>query len=439
MFWLILRTGSLLVTTLTRRCSMFTFRYLFLLPCFLLTTVCGASRSSNYPPAEDNEQGAAPIRVEGRYMVDEDGKRVWLTGFQVPWLFVKEGRSVERHREFVTGLGESSQQFYDMGFDAWFTAEDVKRIKDMGANCIRLTTVFWTFEEEPFKYSQTSFKRLDRAIEECGKQGLFVILSCNSAPGGQNPAGHGGAGGKNEYWHKEEYRARYASMWKEIARRYRGSTAIAGYDVMNEPVPPNSAALQLAYEEIVDAIRSEGDRHIIFLQFPLKASIDFAVIDGENIAYSFHLYAPTEFTHQKVPGTGYPGNIRDRMWNQENLEKLLRRRFLDKALRDGLCLWVGEFGAVDTAPGGSQIRWVEDCLSLWKKLEIGWSYYLYKVGNPGRSFALYKPAEDARKLLPVNSAGDEQLEKNTFDILRTENFIENKKLTDLMKKHMRDK
>jgi hypothetical protein len=401
--------------------------------------VCGVSRSSNHSPAEDNEQGVVPIRVEGRYMVDEDGKRVWLEGFQVPWLFFKEGRSAEEHREFVTRLGESSRQFYDMGFDAWFTAEDVKRIKDMGANCIRLTTVFWTFEVEPFKYSEASFKRLDRAIEECGKQGLLVILSCNSAPGGQNPAGHGGSGGKNEYWYKEEYRNRYVSMWKEIARRYRGSAAIVGYDVLNEPSPPDRTALQSAYQEIVSAIRSEGDRHIIFLQFPLKAGIDVAVIEGENIAYSFHLYAPTEFTHQKVPGTRYPGNIKGRMWNKENLERLLKRRFLDRALRDGLCLWVGEFGAVDTAPGGSQSQWIEDCISIWRKLGIGWSYYLYKVGNAGRSFALYKPGEDLRGLLPVNKAGNTRIDENTYDVLRTEKFLENKELTDLMKKHMRKK
>jgi len=415
---------------------MYALRLFCLLAFSMLLTVCGVSRPSSSSAGEDKERGAVPVRVEGRYMVDENGKRVWLEGFQVPWLFFREGRSAEEHREFAAGLGESVEQFYDMGFNAWFTSEDVRRIRDTGANCIRLTTVFWTFEEEPYKYSEVSFKRLDRVIEECGRQGLYVVLSCNSAPGGQNPAGHGGSGGKNEYWQKEEYRRRYVSMWKEISRRYRGSRAIVGYDVMNEPAPPDKAALQLSYQEIVNAIRGEGDRHIIFLQFPLKAGIDVAVIEGENIAYSFHFYAPNEFTHQKEPGTGYPGNIAGRMWNRENLEKLLKRRFLDRALRDGLCLWVGEFGAVDTAPGRSQLEWIEDCISVWKKLEIGWSYYLYKVGNPGRSFALYKPGEDLKTILPVSSTDREKLDEKTFDVLKTENFLENRGLIDLMKKHM---
>jgi len=418
---------------------MYVLRPFCLCLCFLLVTVCGLFRSSNSSPTGEKEQGVSPVRVEGRYMVDEQGKRVWLEGFQVPWLFFKEGRSAEKHREFVSRLGESAEQFYDFGFNAWFTVEDVKKIKDIGANCIRLTTVFWTFEEEPYKYSEVSFRRLDRVIEECGRQGLYVVLSCNSAPGGQNPAGHGGSGGRNEYWQKDEYRKRYVSMWKEISKRYRGSTAIVGYDVMNEPSPPDEAALRRAYQELVDAIRSEGDKHIIFLQFPLKAGISVPVIEGENIAYSFHLYAPTEFTHQKVPGTEYPGNVKGRMWNRDNLERLLRRRFLDKALRDGMCLWVGEFGAVDTAPGRCQLQWIEDCISIWKKLEIGWSYYLYKVGNPGRSFALYKTGGDLKGLLPAESDGSKELDENTFNILRTENFVENRGLFDLMKKHMKTK
>ena len=282
-------------------------------------------------------------------MVDGAGKRVWLVGFQVPWIFVREGRTVEKHREFVQKLGERAAEFYDMGFSNWVSSEDVKRIAGMGANCIRLVTVFWTYEEAPYEYSEASFRRLDRVIEECGKQGVYVILSCNSAPGGQNPAGHGGAGGRNEYWKLDEYQKRYASMWKKIADRYKSSTAVAGYDVLNEPVPPDEASLEEAYRDITDAIRSTGDRHIIILQYPLKAGFDVPVIKGENIAYSFHLYAPTEFTHQMVPGTLYPGNVGGRKFNRENLYRLVKRRYVDKAQANGFGLWVGELGAVAIA------------------------------------------------------------------------------------------
>lgn len=407
-----------------------------LLTCSALMTVCSVSNTTSSTSGSEGDQGVAPLKVEGRYMINEEGKRVWLVGFQVPWIFLREGRTVEKHREFVQKIGERVTDFYDAGFSNWFTAEDVKQIAEMGANCIRLTTVFWTYEEEPYKYSDASFRRLDRVIEECGKRGVYVVLSCNSAPGGQNPAGHGGAGGRNEYWMVDEYQKRYVSMWKEIAGHYKNSTAIAGYDILNEPAPPDDASLARAYRDIVNAIRSTGDRHIIFLQYPLKAGADVPIIEGENIAYSFHLYAPTEFTHQKMPGTIYPGNVRGRKFNRDNLERLVRRRYADKAQRNGLCLWVGEFGAVDSAPGDSELRWIEDCLMIWEKLEIGWSYYMYKGGKPGKSFAVHKPPKDPNDLLPIESIKEGKIDETVFGVLKTENFITNGPLVDLLKRYM---
>jgi aryl-phospho-beta-D-glucosidase BglC (GH1 family) len=368
-------------------------------------------------------------------MVDESGKRVWLVGVQVPWTFVKEGRSEEEHREFAGGLGTNAQEFYEKGYSAWFTAQDAEKIRAMGANCIRLVTVFWTFEEEPYKYSAESFRRLDRVIEECGEKGIWVVLSCNSAPGGQNPHRHGGAQGANEFWNNPEYQKRYAAMWREIASHYKDSRAVAGYDVLNEPVPPDQAALARAYRDIVDSIRSTGDRHIIFLQYPLRAHVDLPTVGGENIAYSFHYYAPTEFTHQKVKGTRYPGTIEGKPWNRESIERVVSRRYIESAQREGLCLWVGEFGAVDEVPEDDELTWIGDCISTWEKFGIGWCYYLYKVGNPGRSFGIYTASRDTEDAIPV-AGGSGSLDDAAFSGLLTENFDVNRGLLDLLTKRM---
>lgn len=387
--------------------------------------------------AEESAQdpGAQPVRVDGRYMVDENGNRVWLVGAQVPWAFVKEGWSPEEHRDFMKSLGANAQEFYEKGYANWFTSEDADRLRAMGANSIRLVTVFWTFEEEPYKYSQESFRAIDRVVEECAAKGIWVILASNTAPGGQSHHRHAGAEGANEFWNVPDYQKRYSAMWKAIASHYKDSRGIAGYDVMNEPVPPDEASLVRVYRDIVDSIRSTGDRHIIFLQYPLKADVEPTSVQGENIAYSFHFYAPTEFTHQKVEGTRYPGTIQGKPWNREGIEKVVARRQVESAQRKGLCLWVGEFGAVDTAPEDDELTWIGDCISVWEKFGLGWCYYLYKVPVPGRSFAIYTAPRDMKDALrgaPVAEGPEDA----TFSSLRTENFNVNQGLLDLLTRRM---
>ncbi len=407
--------------------------------CVMFTSVCGMSSSTRTAAEESGGGGVSPVRVDGRYMIDSKGQRVWLVGFQVPWTFRREGRTAEDHRKFERQLGKNASEYYETGLEQWFTEEDAKRIKDLGANSIRLVTVYWTFETEPYSYSEEAFQRVDRVIEDCGKHGVYVILSCNSAPGGQNPAGHGGAGGKNEFWNEPEYQKRYVDLWKKIAERYRMSEAVAGYDILNEPVPPSDAALSVVYRNIVEAIRSTGDRHVIFLQWPLKAQSAVPRISDDNVAYSFHFYAPTEFTHQRKPGTRYPGNIAGRNFNRENLERLIERRFLDKGQREGLCLWVGEFGAVASAPEDDELEWIGDCIRIWEKHNIGWCYYLYKVPKSDRSFALYTAPKDMDEILPVSDIAAGKLSEEKFESLRTEKFVVNQGLYDLLADHLKDR
>jgi hypothetical protein len=163
------------------------------------------------------------------------------------------------------------------------------------------------------------------------------------------------------------------------------------------------------------------------------------LIEGENIAYSFHFYAPTEFTHQRKKGTRYPGNIGGRNFNRDNLERLLERRFLDDAQRAGLCLWVGEFGAVDSAPEDDELTWVGDCIRIWEKHNIGWCYYLYKVPTSGRSFALYRAPRDTDEIMPLSDIVSGNVSAEKFESLRTENFILNKGLYDLLAGHLKER
>ena len=94
-------------------------------------------------------------------------------------------------------------------------------------------------------------------------------------------------------------RTRYARMWGHVAERFAGTTAVLGYDLMNEPGAYTQEDLQGLVSMYADAIieiragerRADAPEHIVFFEPGISWSStppDFA--RDENLAYAPHLY-----------------------------------------------------------------------------------------------------------------------------------------------------
>jgi aryl-phospho-beta-D-glucosidase BglC (GH1 family) len=233
------------------------------------------------------------LRVDGDRLLDHRGVPVLLRGFNTGF------------RDFKNVLGE----------------EDIARIRGMGGNCLRLWYEYTDFEEGPYEYRGDAFSLLDRVLGWCSSHGVYVVLCNHHAPGGQNPHDFVVSGGTYSFWREEENQERFYALWSEIARRYSGEKIIAGYDLLNEGVPPSLSRYVEVMEKAARAVRSHDGNHALVVEearIPLgngnQRLVLLPIRDG-NVLYSVHFFYPPQFTFYTTTSTGdrttttYPGEM----------------------------------------------------------------------------------------------------------------------------------
>lgn len=196
---------------------------------------------------------------------------------------------------------------------------DYERLANMGMNVVRFGMNYWIFEDDanPYSYKRTGWDWIDDNIEWARKKGVYLILNMHTPQGGYQSQGTGDA-----LWDVVENQNRLVALWHAIAERYADEPQIAGYGIVNEPIPTQSMNQwsQLA-QRIINEIRSTGDQHLVIVEQAIavkgQASFDenlnFPVVSGENIMYEFHTYQPFLFTHQllEFANQGEGGNYPD--------------------------------------------------------------------------------------------------------------------------------
>ena len=104
-------------------------------------------------------------------------------------------------------------------------------------NVVRFNLNYRVFEDDaqPFVYRQDGWQWLDRNLNWARQAGVRVILDLHSPQGG---ADVGASASGTDLWTDDTNQQRLVALWKEIATRYRDSTWVAAYDLLNEPDPP---------------------------------------------------------------------------------------------------------------------------------------------------------------------------------------------------------
>ena len=69
-------------------------------------------------------------------------------------------------------------------------------------------------------------------------------------------------------WYSAKARQRTVALWRAIAERYHDRTIVAGYDLINEPLPPigKEGMLDELTEQIAAAIREVDPYHLIVVE-----------------------------------------------------------------------------------------------------------------------------------------------------------------------------
>lgn len=186
---------------------------------------------------------------------------------------------------------------------------DFTRVANLGMNTVRFHLNYSIFEDDsnPYQYKQTGWDWIDTNIEWAKNNNIYLILNMHTPPGGYQSQGTGDA-----LWDNIENQNRLIALWGAIADRYKNEPQIAGYGVLNEPVPNQSIDQwsELA-QKLLNEVRKVDD-HIVFLEQAINVKgveapdpeLNFPRVVGENIVYEFHTYEPFLFTHQLMDFSG---------------------------------------------------------------------------------------------------------------------------------------
>jgi hypothetical protein len=195
--------------------------------------------------------------------------------------------------------------------------------------------------------------------------GLLLAVSCSHGP----------------LWRSQEDQDQTVALWGKLAERYANRTIVAGYDLLNEPIPDRDEHLVALYQRIIRRIREVDPAHLVFVEgsrFATEFSAFAAPVDA-NQAYSFHLYtffggdpdAKTQDYHPLARSQGLP------FWNGEYgeasyevLDKTVAA--FRKAEQEGWVAGSAYWTWKHALPHGSPVLAGFETSDRWKKL-IAWA------------------------------------------------------------------
>ena len=335
----------------------------------------------------------------------------WLTNY-------KRFHVIPKEKINVLTVGDEEH------FRTYIGEKDVAYIASLGFDHVRLCFDQIVMQTEEGKPREEHFALIDRFLEWSKKYGLGVVLNLHKAFGNYCDVDTG-----ESLFETESLQEKFMAFWQDMAKRYLGEREVV-FELLNEVknIPPKEWN-DLA-KKTVGAIRKvDGSREIVIgttdWNSPDKLR-EIEVLEDGNVAYTFHFYAPFEFTHQRgVLQTNtafynrempYPDGIeryRDYQRCVVNAKNpyaafsAMDARFISAALAPAAefkkknpekKLWCGEFGTIRHCKLEWRINWMKDVISFLRKNGIPYCVWNYlSAPYDGNRFSLVD--DETRKIL----------------------------------------
>ena len=341
-----------------------------------------------------------------------------------------EGKTMKLYRGINFG-GYLSQCEHTLDHYATFiTKEDVKKVKDLGFDHIRLPIDYEVLEtKEGFEYTE-GIAYVNQFLLWCEEYEMDVVLDLHKAYGYDfNDAGDPS---KNNLFANEELQKRFVDLWTRLAQHY-GKLPYVAFELLNEVVEEHVADnWNKLIDVTVNAIRRYApNTPIIYGGIQWNSARTLKLLnkpEDDNIIFTFHMYEPLIFTHQKAywvpnmpmdktieyPATmeyykemsaliGYKGKDVTVSECKEMGKPFLIEMVseaVEAARKVGVKLYCGEFGVIDRAPVEDTLRWYRDIFDVFKQFDIHaavWSYKEMDFGVTDEHYALI--ADELFKIL----------------------------------------
>ncbi len=361
------------------------------------------------------------LHTSGQYMVNEQNDTILLRGIGLGnwllpegymWHFGQNGdrpRKIEKIVEDLTSP-EFSENFWKEFRLNFITEADIKRVKELGFNSVRPAMnarVFMT-EGDTAVFIEENFALLDSLVSWCGKYGIYVILDMHGAPGGQTGQNiDDSPNNEPELFMDPRNEQRLIRLWMKLVNRYKDSPVVAGYDLLNEPLPEGTGAAEKykdmllpLYKKLTQEIRKVDKKHMIILEgynWSNNWSIFTENFDN-NLVYQFHYYCWNN-----------PDHLNDISQYIEQREKL------------NAPVWVGETGERNPSIYFATTQYFETN-------NIGWSFWPWKKIENREVIYSVKEPENYDQIIKYSRSGEkpsQELAEAAFTQLLENMKIEN--------------
>lgn len=306
------------------------------------------------------------VHADGGTLYDGFGNRIQLRGIGVGnwmlpegymWLFEPGPDSPRLIEHFIRELcgADYASSFWERFRAAFFCVDDLVAVREDGFDHIRLPINWRLIMTEDAQPIEAGLKLIDQIVDQCENLGLWVVLDLHGAPGGQTGTNIDDSPNRvPELFTSDHYRSLCVAVWKLLAQRYRSSRTVAGYDLLNEPIPNEyqdvyAEHLKDLYRELTSAIREVDPDHLLIYEGS-HWSTNWAVFDDgvwdPNAMLQFHKY-----------------------WSPPDYPSI--SQYVSRGRDLGLPIYMGE--------GGENNReWIATVHTLYEEYGISWNFWPWK-------------------------------------------------------------
>lgn len=311
------------------------------------------------------------LKTDGTRIVTKSGKEILLRGMGLGGWFLPEGymwklysacdrpRRLERLVADLAGE-EFAQRFWDQYLDNYISREDIRWIAEQGFNSVRVplnARTLASIRDGEVALDADTVARLDALVRWCREYGIYAILDMHGAPGGQTGANiDDSERDLPELFMDARYQDELVEIWRLLAMRFSGEPAIAGYDLLNEPLAPTHIAhaplVLPLYERLVRAIRKVDTRHMLILE-GVHWATDWSIFEpladkkiDENCVLQFHKY-----------------------WSEPDRESVTQ--YVAAGKRYSMPIFMGEGGENNCA-------WYTGLFPMLEDLRVSWNFWSFK-------------------------------------------------------------
>ncbi len=250
------------------------------------------------------------------------------------------GNTLEPPTEGGWNNGPAQESFFDAYLEAGFTN-------------IRIP-VRWdqhTANTAPFAITESWMNRVEQVVDWGLSRGFIITLN-----------------GHHEDWLKNNYnnatlRARYDSIWVQIAERFQDKSDRLLFEMINEPKGMTSPQVDNLNERILGIIRTTNPTRIVIYSGNMYSNaeqlLSAAIPDDDYIIGYYHAYDPWAFSGQGI-GTWGTSNDYQQVTNKYQTVK-------NWSVANNIPIHHSEFGAIHTCDFNSRMRIyahnVEQCIA----------------------------------------------------------------------------